>query len=76
MTTAIEKTRKFYRDQRRQRAMNGEMLDHQIKTRAERRPTPAELTCPTCNTPGALTVWEKRKGYQCPACTRADEGPC
>ena len=31
------------------------------------------LCCPTCGKEGALTWEEARKGYQCPACTAAEE---
>ena len=30
--------------------------------------------CPTCNTPDALSSWEKKKGYQCSACADREEG--
>jgi len=29
--------------------------------------------CPTCGRPNALTDEEKRRGYHCGACTRANE---
>lgn len=31
--------------------------------------------CPDCGAKGALTAYEKMKGYHCSACTRSLEGP-
>lgn len=31
--------------------------------------------CPDCGAKGALSAYQKAKGYHCSACTRAIEGP-
>jgi len=42
--------------------------------RRRHTPRPRLYPCPTCHAPDAIDETERRKGYQCRACTRRDEG--
>lgn len=43
--------------------------------RASSKTNPRNIECPTCHAPNALTMKDKRRGYQCDACAdRAEAG--
>jgi len=51
-----------------------ERMKYNDKISSHNKKDKSRHECPTCNTPDALSSWEKKKGYQCSACADREEG--